>query len=91
MTRRRQLVALSACVFLFTLSRAQFDGVGLSVARGTGSGDVSLSWTGGEPSFHVYRSASPVQVVQPSNHLGDTTQRGWSDTPPSGAIFFYVI
>jgi hypothetical protein len=91
MKPHRVLGGLAFAFLVVTVSSAQFDGVNLSAGRGPGPGDVSLNWAGGEPSFHIYRSTSPIQVVQPPNHLGDTTVRTWTDTPPPGGIFFYVV
>ena len=52
---------------------------------------VTLDWTGGLPSFQVYRSATPVQVVQAAHRLGGTAGYDWGDTPPAGTIFFYQV
>src|SRR5262245_28955252 len=67
-----------------------FDGMVLTATRGT-SATVILGWTGGQPTFRVYRSTSPQAVLDPSNLIGTTDARNFGDTPPNGAVFYYEI
>jgi len=67
------------------------DGVALRLLKGPGGGDVTLNWTGGQPTFDVFRSASPQNVTDPSNWVYSCTERTWSDSPPPGGIHFYKV
>jgi hypothetical protein len=67
------------------------DGMTLKLSHAPGPGSVALDWTGGQPTFRVYRSASKTLIVDPSNLIGTTDVRTFSDTPPVGAVFFYEI
>jgi hypothetical protein len=63
----------------------------LSVSLGTGPGQVTLDWSGGQPTYHVYRSTVPANVVAPGNFVADTLVHTYSDTPGPGGIFFYML
>lgn len=67
------------------------DGVSLDVTDGPGDFELTLSWTGGKPSFDVYRSSMASDVTDPGNLLGATDDRTWSDQPPVGDLFFYRV
>jgi protein involved in polysaccharide export with SLBB domain len=67
------------------------DGVRVTVTQGPGPGEITLTWTGGQPTFEVFRSNSPVDVANPANKLGETSDRTWIDAPPPGAIFYYQV
>ena len=67
------------------------DGITLGVSTGPGPQDLTLEWTGGQPTFEVYRSTAAVAVTDPANKLGETDGRTWIDAPPSGDLFFYRI
>jgi hypothetical protein len=67
------------------------DGMNLSLSHGPAPGGVSLDWTGGQPTFSVYRSSSKSLIVDPSNLIGTTDVRSFADNPPAGAVFFYEI
>lgn len=87
-TSRTSLIFAFLCTFASLSLAADID---LQVSK-TGSGaTVQLSWTGGAPSFRVYRSIAPETVVDGSNLLTETTQRQYSDTPPAGEIFYYQV
>jgi len=70
---------------------AAFDGMTLTLVRGPVSGGVTLDWTGGQPTFSVYRSTNKSTVLEPGNVIGTTDVRTFGDTPPPGSIFFYEI
>ena len=67
------------------------DGVWLTVGPDGVTAEIVLDWTGGQPTFDVYRSTSPNDVTDPANHLGSTSDRSWRDTPPPGAVHFYRV
>jgi hypothetical protein len=67
------------------------DGVQLTVALDAGNGAVVLAWTGGQPTFSVYRSATPDDLTNPGNLLGETSDREWPDTPLAGQAQFYRV
>jgi len=66
-------------------------GITLSVVHGPFAGDATLQWLGGSPSFTVYASPSPIELVAPVNAIGTTSARVWFDTPPPGAIVYYKV
>jgi alpha-tubulin suppressor-like RCC1 family protein len=66
------------------------DGMTLMLRLGTTSA-VTLDWTGGQPTFRVYRSTSPQSILDAGNLVGTSIVRTFDDTPPSGAAFFYEI
>jgi hypothetical protein len=63
----------------------------LSVARTSAAAEAHVTWTGGQPTFQLYRSASPQSVLDPANQIGATVARSWVDTPPAGSVFFYRL
>ena len=67
------------------------DGVGLLLEAGPGVGELTLDWTGGQPTFEVFRSPDPATILDPGNSLGTTGGNTWSDTPPPGDIYFFQI
>ncbi len=67
------------------------DGIHLLVTHGAQPGDVDLEWTGGQPPFDVFRSADPAIVGEPGSILGSTLNLRWSDSPPDGPIWYYMI
>jgi tRNA(Arg) A34 adenosine deaminase TadA len=68
-----------------------FDGMTLLITLSGAPGSVSLDWTGGQPTFGVYRSPSKSSIVDPANLIGTTDGRTFGDTPPAGAVFYYEI
>jgi hypothetical protein len=93
MTRPARLAFSIAVCLLLPASRAfadAFDGMVMMAVKGPGTG-VTLNWTGGQPTFSVYRSTSAAHTLDPSSLIGTTDVRTFGDTPPPGAIFFYEI
>ena len=70
---------------------AHVDGMDLSVSLGTGPNEVRLDWTGGQPTFRIYRSTTPMSLISPSNLIGQSLIRTWVDAPGPGSIFFYEL
>jgi hypothetical protein len=68
-----------------------FDGMDMRANRGTGPGSVDITWTGGQPTFRVYRSTDRQTVLDPANQIATTDIRSFSDSPPSGSILYYEI
>jgi hypothetical protein len=84
--------ALAVATFaLAALPVSAADGVGLTVARGPSAGDLTLSWTGGQPVFNVYRSTSPAGVVAPGNLVSSTSSRLLVTPEGSANIIYFVV
>ena len=62
----------------------------LTVKQGPGPLDVTLEWTGGQPTFEVFRSADAVAVCRADTSLGVTDARIWIDSPPQGLVFYKI-
>src|SRR5262245_10331012 len=88
---RAALLGLALSVLFPSLSSAVIDGMNLTVSLATGPTVVNLNWTGGQPSFKVYRSTSANGLVAPANQIGETSIRNWTDAPGLGGIFYYEI
>src|SRR5215510_2310508 len=69
---------------------AHAETVALQVSKTAVPGEVRLSWTGGIPTYTVYRSAAPATVADPGNQVGTTPSLEWLDTPPGTVAFFQV-
>lgn len=69
---------------------ARADAVALQVSKTAVPGEVRLSWTGGIPTYTVYRSGVPSTVADPSSQIGTTSSLEWLDTPPGTVAFFLV-
>lgn len=68
------------------------DGLTLRIDRGVLPGDLSLSWTAGAAApVTVYRATGGAPESNPGNALGTTSSPSWTDTPPSGSLFFYRV
>ena len=50
-----------------------------------------LMWTGSASEFTVYRSASPIEVVDPVNEVASTTLCAVTDVPPPAFIVYYLV
>jgi hypothetical protein len=71
-------LAVSLGCFLAIASPAfasPFDGMTLTVSRTPVPESVNLVWTGGQPIFRVYRSATRQGVTDPVNLIGTTDIR----------------
>jgi len=66
------------------------DGVTLTAARGATS-DVVLSWSGGDPSYTVYRSPSPIGVSAASNQITSTSTQQYTDGGSGAQTSFYLV
>ncbi len=68
------------------------DGINLGIVNGTAPGSIQLQWTGGAPSYLVFRSTDPASVVGNANEIGQTNASDWNDTPPSNSMLvFYIV
>jgi hypothetical protein len=85
------LAILAPLAFAPARAADPFDGISLSLANGAAHGEITLQWTGGDPTFTVYRSSNPQGIVNAVNELGQSDQRNWDDTPPAGVAFYYVV
>lgn len=70
---------------------ASEDGILLNMEKGPESSNVTLSWSGKEPTFEVYRSANPQTVFGPIHKVGETQAFQWIDAPPDGELLFYKV
>jgi len=66
-------------------------GIALSLEKGPGDGEVTLRWTGGDPSFDVYRAEQPEVVAAPENLLGSTEGREWTDGASPDPVAYYLV
>src|SRR6058998_1592580 len=62
----------------------------LTVKQGPGPLDVTLEWTGGQPTFEVFRSADVKALCRADTSLGVTDGRIWIDPAPPGTVFYKV-
>lgn len=76
---------------LFFCEAMADDGVTLQVSHSPAPGEVRLDWSGGQPTFDVFRSTNPRTIVAPANKLGSTAGSVWLDVPPAGSIIYYRI
>ena len=63
----------------------------LSVTYGISPSEVRLDWVSAQPPYTVYRSISPAAVASPGNALGQTSGTIWTDVPPAGKVFYYLV
>ncbi len=66
-------------------------GAVLAVDKTSDPASVQLTWSAGQPTFEVYRSATPDDVLDPAHLIGGTVARAWVDTPPPGSSFHYRL
>ena len=62
----------------------------LMVKHGPGPLDVTLEWTGGQPTFEVFRSTDVKALCRADTSLGVTDGRTWIDPAPPGTVFYKV-
>ena len=62
----------------------------LTVKTGPGPQDVTLTWTGGQPPFEIYRSADVKSVCLATTSIGTTDLRIWIDPAVQGPAFYRV-
>jgi len=67
------------------------DGVQLSVKKGPAAGDLTLTWTGGQPTFDAYRSTSAAGLVAPGNLVTSTSSRTLTTPEGTDTISFFII
>lgn len=94
LVRSLGLVLLAALLSALGPAFASTDLAGevLTINKDTTAGEVVLLWTGGTSPWEVFRSPTPVAVVDPSNRLATTTAGSWTDVPPaSEALLFYQV
>ena len=66
--------------------------ISLQVDKGlAGPDSVSLAWSGNEASFRLYRSSSPVNVLDPGNLTLETMECAGDDTSSGGLVFYKVV
>ncbi len=66
------------------------DGIALTVNRGVG-GTVVLTWTGGEPTYKIFRSTAPQTVTTAGNERTETSGMTYTDPTPDDAPLFYYL
>lgn len=67
------------------------DGTTLFVNKGPGAGNLTLDWTGGQPTFSVYRATSPAGLVAPGNLVGTTGAQTYGTPEGSETLVFFVV
>jgi Putative metal-binding motif len=67
------------------------DDVDLRVSPGSTASEIRLDWTGGSPTYRVYRATDPRDVVTPATLVGETSGQIWIDAPPAGTILYYFV
>jgi len=67
------------------------DGVSLTVTRGPGGSEVTLTWSGGTEPYRVYRSATAAAITDAGSYLGEAVSTVWVDAPPAGKVAFYRV
>ena len=88
------LFLVSCLAFSAAFASPPPDGIYLRADDGPGLNDVTLSWTGGTPTFSVYASPSPVSLVQPANLQAVVGASPWIDVAvivPVGTVRFYRV
>jgi hypothetical protein len=91
MSMKRVLVVAVVCLLLSWTGARAADGVNLTVKKGPGAGDLTLDWTGGQPTFDVYRASSPAGLVAPGNLVTSTSDRTLTAGVGTPTIEFFVI
>ncbi len=92
MRRRAPLfVPALALLLLPSLASAHVDGMRVDISRGPGPDEVTLVWTGGQPTYQVFRSISPSGVISPVHLIGSSDLRTWNDASGPGLIFYYEL
>lgn len=62
------------------------------VVQTTGAeGEVLLSWTGGLPTYRVFRSETAPTVTFPEHEIGATPAQTWLDQPSQASIHYYRV
>ncbi len=85
------LALLAASFALQITSAPAADGVQLIVNKGPATGDLTLDWTGGQPTFDVYRSTSAAGLVAPGNLVTSTSGRTLTTPEGTDTISFFII
>lgn len=64
----------------------------LSLSRGPNPDEVTLQWSGGEPSYSIFRSSDAQGVTDRCARVGTTATPGFVDAPPpaSNLVFYQV-
>ena len=79
-------------VSLTLVAARSADPVVLTVDKGPGPDEVTLSWSAGEGTFEIFRSTQAPNLLDPANKLGETVERILTDSPPpEETIFFYNV
>lgn len=65
-------IALLAGVIVPPGAAVGADGVDLRVNKGPAAGQLTLTWTGGQPLFDLYRASGPAGVVSAPNYVTST-------------------
>ncbi|MDH3626441.1 MAG: family 10 glycosylhydrolase [Acidobacteriota bacterium] len=67
------------------------DGVTLTVSRGPAASQVTLSWSGKQPDYEIYRSVDPGALPGVAAEIAQTLLTTWTDSPPAGDLWFYNV
>src|SRR5262245_30026682 len=89
----KRVLAAAACVLVACVAGigvVRADAVQLQVNKTANPGEVRLSWSGGIPSYTIYRSADAATILEASSQTGVTDELEWLETPPESLAFFFV-
>jgi hypothetical protein len=89
--RAAAFALLTASLLCAVTSARAADGVNLTVKKGPGAGDLTLDWTGGQPTFDVYRSTSAAGLVAPGNLVTSTAARTLTTPQGPDTISFFIV
>jgi hypothetical protein len=91
LVRAAAVVLLAAAAVFIVPSARAADGVSLSVKKGPGASDLTLDWTGGQPTFDVYRAPSAAGLAAPANLVTSTSARTLTTVVGADTITFFII
>jgi cysteine-rich repeat protein len=63
----------------------------LTLEKGPGAAQATLTWSGAPSPYEVYRSSSPSGVVAPPNLIATPPDPTYVDSPPDVSLLFYVV
>jgi hypothetical protein len=84
------ILVLSTLLPVVSIAQTTASEIVLTVTRGPGPLDVTLQWTGGQPSYEVLRSASASAVCNTDSLLGVTDGQSWIDPAPPDTVFYKI-
>jgi len=91
-SRVRSCIIAALLVLATTLASADGnDGINLTLETGVIPGELNLQWQGATGLVRIYRDENADGVQMLTNEIGVATTSEFSDNPPAGDIFYYVV